>query len=96
MKEKRFEKFKNNLKFQVLESLDSRFPGNVVHKDWAAKKVTIFNSIICLLKTSENGLFFTFILPQYLADEITKEFGKNSHFESMRADFHLRFQKSFR
>jgi hypothetical protein len=27
-------------------------------KDWAAKKVTIFNAIICLVKTSENGLFF--------------------------------------
>ena len=27
-------------------------------KDWAAKKVTIFNSIIYLVKTSENGLFF--------------------------------------
>ena len=46
----------------------------VLSKDWAAKKVTIFNSIICLLKTSENGLFFTCILPHYVADEITKEF----------------------
>ena len=73
MKEKRFEKFKNNLKFQVLESLDSRFPGNVVHKDWAAKKVTIFNSIICLVKTSEMVYFFTCILPHYVANEITKE-----------------------
>ena len=43
-------------------------------KDWAAKKVTIFNSIVCLVKTSENILFFICILPDYVADEITKEF----------------------
>ena len=27
-------------------------------KDWAAKKVTNFNSIICLVKISENEIFF--------------------------------------
>ena len=47
---------------------------NCLDKDWAAKKVTIFNSIVCLVKTSENILFFTCILPDYVADEITKEF----------------------
>ena len=45
----------------------------IVSKDWAAKKVTIFNSIICLVNISENVLFFTCILPQYVADEITNE-----------------------
>ena len=40
--------------------------------------------------------FFTCILPQYVADEITNEVWKNSHFESMRADFPLRCQKSLR
>ena len=43
-------------------------------KDWPAKKVTIFNTIVHLVKTSENILFFACILPDYVADEITKEF----------------------
>jgi hypothetical protein len=30
----------------------------ICNKDWAAKKVTIFNSIVHLVKTSENILFF--------------------------------------
>ena len=47
---------------------------NVVHKDWPAKKVTIFNTIFHLVKISENVLFFACILPDYVADEITKEF----------------------
>ena len=45
-------------------------------KDWAAKKVTIFNSTVHLVKTSENISFFICILPYYVADEITKEFEK--------------------
>ena len=45
-----------------------------VTKDWPAKKVTIFNTIVHLVKTSENILFFACILPDYVADEITKEF----------------------
>ena len=64
------------------------------HKDWPAKKVTIFNTIVHLVKTSENILFFACILPDYVADEITKEFWKNSHFENMRVDFPLRCQNS--
>ena len=36
-------------------------------KDWEAKKVTIFNSIVCLVKTSETFCFFTCILPDYVA-----------------------------
>ena len=43
-------------------------------KDWAAKKVTIFNSIVRLEKFSENIYFFTCILLGYVADVITKEF----------------------
>jgi hypothetical protein len=29
----------------------------LLHKDWAVKKVTIFNSVVYLVKTSENILF---------------------------------------
>ena len=57
-----------------MEDFFSNVYSNVYYKDWEAKKVTIFNAIICLVKTSENGLFFTCILPHYVADEITKEF----------------------
>ena len=68
----------------------------VSNKDWPAKKVTIFNTIVHLVKTSENILFFASILPDCVADEITKEFFKNSPFENMRADFLLRSQNSLR
>ena len=43
-------------------------------KDWGPKKVTIYFPIFCLVKSSENILFFTCILPDYVANEITKEF----------------------
>ena len=43
-------------------------------KDWAAKKVTIFKSTVHLVKTSEFFYFFICILPDYVADDITKEF----------------------
>ena len=65
-------------------------------KDWPAKKVTIFNTIVHLVKTSENILFLTCISPVYVADEITKEKKKNSPFENMRVDFLLRSQNSLR
>ena len=48
--------------------------GISIHKDWPAKKVTIFNLIVHLVKTSEKILFFICILPGYVADDITKEF----------------------
>ena len=47
---------------------------NLTTKDWPAKKVTIFNTIVHLVKTSENIWFFDCSLPDYVADEITKEF----------------------
>ena len=41
-----------------------------------------------LMKSSDNTFyFFTCILPDYVAHDITKEFWKNSHFENMRAVF---------
>ena len=39
---------------------------------------------------------FTYILPNYVPLEFTKEFWKNSHFENVRADFLLRCQNSLR
>ena len=41
-------------------------------------------------------LFFTFILPNYVPHEITKEFWKNSQFENMLTGFLLRCQNSLR
>ena len=40
--------------------------------------------------------FFTCILPDYVAHDITKEFWKNSHFENMTAGFLLRCQNWLR
>ena len=40
--------------------------------------------------------FFTCILPDYVAHDITKEFWKNSNFENMRAVFVLRCQNTLR
>ena len=40
--------------------------------------------------------YFTYILPDYVAHEITKEFLKNSHFENMTASFLLRCQNILR
>jgi hypothetical protein len=51
-----------------------RFLPKNQHKDWPAKKVTIFNTIVHFVKTSEKFWFFACILPDYVADEITKEF----------------------
>ena len=46
-----------------------------------------------LIKSSENDfIFFTCILPDYVAHEITKEFWKHSHFEKMIVGFLLRCQ----
>ena len=39
---------------------------------------------------------FTRISPDYVAHEITKEFGKNSHFKNMTASFHLSCQNLLR
>ena len=41
-------------------------------------------------------LFFTCILPDYMAHDIPKEFGKNIHFENMIAGFLLRCQNWLR
>ena len=36
--------------------------------------------------------FFTYILPDYMAHDIPKDFLKNNHFENMTAGFPLSFQ----
>ena len=43
-------------------------------KDWPAKKVTIFNTSGYLVKLKKTFCFFACILPDFVADEITKEF----------------------
>ena len=40
--------------------------------------------------------FFTCILPDYMANDILKQFWKNIHFENMTADFLLRYKTSLR
>ena len=41
-------------------------------------------------------LFFTCILPDYMAHDITKEFWKNRHFENITAGFPLRCKNLLR
>ena len=47
-------------------------------------------------KFGKTFYFFTCILLDYVAHDITKEFWKNSHFENMTAGFLLRYQNSLR
>ena len=47
-----------------------------------------------LVKSSQNN--FTWILPDYVSHEISKEFWKSSHFQNMRAGFLRRCQNSLR
>ena len=46
----------------------------IKHKDWPAKKVTIFDTIVHLVKLQKTFCFIACNLPDYVADEITKEF----------------------
>ena len=72
------------------------FSDQIVVKVWSIKNNTNLNSIFCLVKSSKIGGFFTCILPDYVAHDITKEFWKNSHFENMRVVFLLRCQSWLR
>ena len=65
--------------------------------DLCAKNMTQVNCKFLLMKSSKKTFnFFTCILPDYVAHEITKEFWKNNHFENMTAGFLLRCQNSLR
>ena len=68
------------------------------NKDWPVEKETKVyqKSYYWNVQKIILFLFFTCILSDYVADEITKEFWKNSHFENMRADFPLKCQNSLR
>ena len=60
---------------------------------WFSIKVTTLNSKFSMVYSSQKIFyFFTCILLDYLAHEITKEFWKNIHFENMTAAFLLRCQ----
>ena len=54
-----------------------------VHKKYDSSKLKIFINE----KFQKNIQFFTCILPNNVAHDITKEFWKNSHFENMTAVF---------
>ena len=61
------------------------------------KKYDIFKLKIFINKKFwKTFYFFTCILPDYVAHDITKEFWKNSHFENMTAGFLLRCQNWLR
>ena len=63
--------------------------------DWCMKIDKKVYSKNLLIKTSENDfIFFTCIIPDYVAYESQKEFWKNSHFENTRAGFLLWCQNS--
>ena len=52
--------------------------------------------ILLMKNLVKHFIFFTCILPDYVSQESLKEFGKNSHFENMRADFLMRCQNLLR
>ena len=55
-------------------------------KEWEFEKETKVNSEFLLIKSS-GIIFFTCILPDYMAHDSSKKFFKNSHFENRRAGF---------
>ena len=65
-------------------------------KEWGLEKETKVYQRFLIEKKSEFFYSFTYIFPDYMAHEITKEFRKNRHFENMTAGFLLRCQKSLR
>ena len=81
---------------RVKHNVMSSFWEKIHYKDWGPKKVTIYFPIFYLVKISENILLFIYILPGYVAHEITKEFWKSSHFENITAGFLLRCHNTLR
>ena len=59
-------------------------------------KVTTLNSNFLMVYSSNNILFLTCILHDYMAHEITKEFWKNIHFKNMMVSFLQRHQNPLR
>ena len=79
------------------EKLGAYCPNIYTYKDWGLEKYTKLNTIFFLIKSSEIAfIFFTCILPNYMANNIPKEFLKNNLFENMTAGFLLTCQKSLR
>ena len=65
---------------------------SVHDKDWGLENNTNLNSIFFDKKIWNCVHFFTCILPDYKADDILKEFWKNTNFENMTAGLLLRCQ----
>ena len=63
---------------------------------WLHINATKVISKIYEWKVQKLCLFFTCILPDYIAHDIPKEFWKNIHFENMTPGFLLRCQNSLR
>ena len=61
--------------------------------DWKRMSQKCYQFVI---NEKKKSYFFTYILPNYVFHEITKEFGKNGHFENMTAGFLLRCHNSHR
>ena len=79
-------KYKTNIQFNLISI-----------KDWGLEKVHKIEYNFFLIKNSEIVLiFFTCILPNYMADNIFKDLLRNSFFENMTAGFLLTCQKSLR
>ena len=60
-------------------------------KDWAAKKVTIFNSILAIENFRKCFNFFTYISIDYLVYEITKEFWKTTILKILQLNLSLKY-----
>ena len=56
----------------------------------------VYSTILLVLGSKNDFIFFTTILPDYVTHESQIEFWKNSHFENTRAGFLLRCQNTLR
>ena len=65
-------------------------------KSWEQKRSQFAVLFFYLVKSQKISYSFTWILPDYVAHEITQEFWKNSYFKNMTASFLLRCQNLLR
>ena len=64
--------------------------------DWGLEKETKVFPRFSIENKTVFLCSFTYIFPDYVGHDITKEFGKNSHFENMTAGFLQRCQNLLR
>jgi hypothetical protein len=63
-----------------------------MRKKYDSGKLKNFNNV----KFKKTFYFFTSILPDYVAHELTKDFLKSSHFENITTGFLLKCQNTLR